>query len=115
MDKVNVSGDSFGTFGDSMFGELSRQQDTNSSLGFARTKLQIPLESSKTRGFSDNPLKDIINKGVHDTHSMFGNTLIWVDLTQNPSDVDTKALLPLLLSLINFVCRGRRSRFASSF
>jgi len=49
--------------------------------------------------FVGDSLKDVINKGVHDAHSLAGDTSIWMNLLQDFVDVNGISLLPSLSAL----------------
>ena len=48
---AGVLGDSFGSFADCVLGELTRQQETNSGLDFARRDGLLLVLERETRGF----------------------------------------------------------------
>ena len=50
---------------------------------------------SQTAGLGSNPLEQVVDKGVHDAHSLGGDTGVGVDLLQHLVDVDGVGLLPL--------------------
>ena len=83
-----------------MLGELTGKEEPDSSLDFPGGDGGPLVVVGQTGGFSSNPLKDVIDKGVHDAHSLGGDTSVRVDLLQDLVDVDGVGLLPLLLSLL---------------
>ena len=83
-----------------MFGELSWQPETNSSLNFPRSDRVFLVVVGKAGGLSGNPLEDVVNEGVHDAHGLAGDTSLGVDLLQDLVDVDGVALLASLSPLL---------------
>merc|ERR1719342_704000 len=81
----------------------------------------MALEETPVSGwtcFSSNPLKEVVDKTVHDTHGLGGDTSVRVDLLQHLVDVDCIGLLPLSLTLL-LVALGNSlggfARLGSSF
>ena len=84
---AGIFGHSLGALGHCMLGQLSRQQEANSSLDLTRgdggpverrkfnatgenTK-RIPLVVvGKLASLGSNPLEEVVDKGVHDGHSL---------------------------------------------
>ena len=89
-------GDSLGTFRDSMLGKLSRKHKTDSSLDLSTGQGGLLVVSGKLSSLSSNALKDIIDEGVHDRHSLLGDTSIRMDLLQDLVDVRRVGLSTLL-------------------
>ena len=76
-------GDGLGSFGDGVLGELSGKHKTNSGLDFSAGESGLLVVSGKLSGFSGDALEDIVDEGVHDRHTLLGDTGIGVDLLQN--------------------------------
>ena len=55
---------------------------------------------SETRCFSCDSLEDVVDKAVHDGHSLAGHTSIRVDLSQHLVDVDRVRFPPLPPALL---------------
>jgi hypothetical protein len=94
-------GDGLGALRHGVLGELTGQHETDSRLDFAATERRLLVVGSKLSGFRSNTLKDIVNEGVHDRHSLLGNSGIGVHLLQHLVDVGAvgfDALLRLGLS-----------------
>ncbi len=53
---------------------------TNSSLDFPARDGVLLVVVSQAGGFGGNSLKDVIDKRVHDTHGLGGDTSVRVDL-----------------------------------
>jgi len=94
-----VFGDSLCSFRDGMFGQLSRQQQTDSSLDLPRGDGSPLVVMSQSRRFRSDPLEHIIHKRVHDGHGFGGDSSVRMDLFQHLVDVDGVRFLPLLPSL----------------
>ncbi|CAK5273288.1 unnamed protein product, partial [Mycena citricolor] len=77
-----VFGDGFGTFRDCVLCQFTRQQETNRCLNFPARNRRTLVVMRKTRSFSGDPFKDIINETVHDAHRLARNTGIGVYLLQ---------------------------------
>merc|ERR1719222_1273088 len=70
----------------------------------------IAFEETPVSGwtcFSSNPLEEVVDKTVHDAHSLRGDTSVRVDLLQHLVDVDCVRLLPLALALLLFTLGNR--------
>ena len=97
---AGILGDSLGALRDSMFGELTWQEEPDSSLDFPGGDGGPFVVVSKLACFSSDALKEVIDKGVHDAHGLGGDTGVGVDLLQHLVDVDGIGLLPLPLLLL---------------
>ena len=87
-----VLGDSLGTFSHSMSGKLTREDESNGGLDFARGEslsLVVPDESG---GLTSNSLEDIVDEGVHDAHGLLGDADLGVDLLEDSVDVHSEGL-----------------------
>ena len=89
-------GDGLGSFGDGVLGELSGKHKTNSGLDFSAGESGLLVVSGKLSGFGSNSLEDIVDEGVHDRHTLLGDTGIGVDLLQNLVNVGRVAFGSLL-------------------
>ena len=97
---AGVFGDSLGAFRDSVLGELTGEEEPDSSLDFTRGDGGPLVVVGKTASFGSNALKEIIDKRVHDAHGLGGDTGVGVDLFENLVDVDGIRFLPLLVLLL---------------
>ena len=99
---AGVLGDSLGSLRDGVLGQLTGQEEPDSSLDLPGGDGGPLVVVGKTAGLSSNALKEIIDKGVHDAHGLGGDTSVRVDLLQHLVDVDSIGFLPsqLLLLLI---------------
>merc|ERR1719470_581667 len=101
---AGVLGDCLGSLRDGVLGELSRQEKSDRGLDLPGGDGGPLVVVSQSAGLCSNPLEQIIDKGVHDTHGLGGDTSVGVDLLQHLVDVDSVGLLPpclLLLLLIS--------------
>ena len=101
-----------------MLGELTREEEPDSSLDFTRCDGGPLVVVSQTGSLSSNSLKEIIDKRVHDAHGLGGDTSVRVDLFQHLVDVDGIGFLPsaLLLLLVTLGDGlGSLSRLLGSF
>ena len=97
---AGVLGDSLSTLRDSVLGQFTGEEETDSGLDLPRGDGGSLVVVSETGGLSGDSLEDIVDKAVHDGHSLAADTGVGVHLFQNFVDVDAVALLsplPLLL------------------
>lgn len=97
---AGVFGDGFCAFTDSVLGQFTRQQETNSGLDFPTGDGRSFVVVSQTRCFGSNAFENIIDKTVHDTHGFAGNTSVRVHLLQHFVDVDSIRFLTLAFLLL---------------
>ena len=98
---AGVLGDSLGSLRDSMLGQLSGQQEPDSSLDLPGGDGGPLVVVGELTGLSSsNTAEQIIHKGVHDAHGLGGDTSVRVHLLQHLVDVDGIGLLPLSLPLL---------------
>ena len=84
-----VLGDGLGTLRNSVLGELSREDEADGSLDFARSDGLTLVGASKATGLNGDTLEDIIDEGIHNVHSALRNSSIVVNLLQNLVDEGT--------------------------
>ena len=97
---AGVLGDSLGSLRDSVLGQLSGQEQTDSSLDFSGGDGGPLVVVGKTAGLSSDTLKDIIDKGVHDAHGLGADTSVGVHLLEDLVDVDGIGLLSFAVLLL---------------
>lgn len=83
-----------------MLGQFSWQKETDSSLDFSAGDGGPPVVVGQTGSLGSDALEDVVDEGVHDGHSLAGNTSVWVDLLQDLVDVDGVGLPPPPLALL---------------
>jgi hypothetical protein len=74
--------DSLGSLGNGVLGKLTREHKTHSSLDLTGRKGCLLVVRGKLSSLSGDTLEDIVNEGVHDRHTLLGDTGIWVDLRE---------------------------------
>ena len=82
-----------------MFGEFSGEHEADGSLDFPRGKSCLLVVGREFSGLGCDPLEDVIDKRVHDGHSLLGNPGIGVDLLEDLVDVRRVRFNSLLLFL----------------
>ena len=102
---AGVLGDSLGALRDGVLGELTREEEPDSSLDLTRGDGGPLVVVSKSAGLSGDSLEQIVDERVHDAHGLGGDSSVRVDLLQHLVDVDGIGLLPsqLLLLLVSLV------------
>lgn len=93
-----------------MLGQLSWEQQAHSRLNLPGGDGGALVIMGQAGGFSSDAFKDVVDKGVHDTHGLGGDASVRVDLLQHLVDIDGVALLPalvpLLISLLLGLCHS---------
>ena len=79
-----------------MLGKFSGEHEADSRLNLATGESGLLVVGSKLSSLSGNALKDIFDEGVHDRHSLLGDTSIRVDLLEDLVDVGRVRLSTLL-------------------
>ena len=97
---AGVLGDGLGSLRDGVLGQLSGQEETDSSLDLSGGDGGPLVVVGKTAGLSSNALKDVIDKGVHDAHGLGADTGVGVHLLEDLVDVDSVGLLALAVLLL---------------
>ena len=94
---AGVLGDGLGSLRDSVLGQLTGQEEPDSSLDLPGGDGGPLVVVGQTGGLTGNPLENVVHERVHDGHSLGGHTSIGVNLLQHLVDVDSVRFLPLLL------------------
>ena len=110
---AGVLGDSLGSLRDGVLGQLTGQEEPDSSLDLPGGDGGPLVVVGETAGLSGDALKEIIDKGVHDAHGLGGDTGVGVHLLQHFVDVDGEGLLALGFAL--FLVSGWGSLFDDGF
>ena len=97
---AGVLGDGLGSLRDGVLGQLTGQEEPDSSLDLPGGDGGPLVVVGKTAGLGGDALKEIIDKRVHDAHGLGGDTGIGVHLLENLVDVDGIRFLPLLVLLL---------------
>ena len=112
---AGVFGDSLGAFRDSVLGELTGEEEPDSSLDFTRGDGGSLVVVGKTASFGSNALKEVIDKRVHDAHGLGGDTGVGVNLLEDLVDVDGIRFLPPLVLLLLVSLGDSLGGFSCSF
>ena len=70
-----------------MLGKLSREKQSDSGLDLTGSDGRPLVVVGEARGFSGEPLEDVIDKRVHDGHGLRGHTRVGVHLLQHLVDI----------------------------
>ena len=97
---AGVLGDGLGSLRDGVLGQLSGEEETDSSLDFPGGDGGPLVVVGQTASLGGDTLEQIVDKGVHDGHGLGGDSSVGVDLLQHLVDVDGVGFLPLLLFLL---------------
>ena len=84
-----------------MFGQLSRQEEPDSSLDLPRGDGGALVVVSELACLSSNTLEQVVDERVHDAHGLGGDTSVRVHLLQHLVDVDCIGLLPLSIIFLH--------------
>lgn len=79
----SVFGDGFGSFWHSVFGQFTRQQQTDSSLDLPWSDCWSLVVVSQSGCFSCDSFEDVIYERIHDWHGLWWDTSVWVNLFQH--------------------------------
>ena len=82
-----------------MLCKLTRKHETNSSLDLSGRKGCLLVVGSKLSCLGCDTLEDIVDEGIHDGHSLLGDSGIGVDLLEDLVDVRRVGFYTLLVSL----------------
>ena len=89
---AGVFGDGFGALADGVLGQLTGEQETDSSLDFSARDGGPAVVVGKSGRLSGNALEDVVHERVHDAHGLAGHTSVGVHLLQHLVDVFTFVL-----------------------
>jgi hypothetical protein len=89
---LDVFGDCFSSFGDSVSCQLSGQNEFNGGLDFPRREGSSFIESNELGSFSGDSVEGVMDEGVHDVHGLFGDSDVGVHLLEDLVDVDGEGL-----------------------
>ena len=89
---LNVFGDCFGSFRNSVSSKFSWENELDSRLNLSGWKSSSLVESDEFGSFGGNSVEGIVNEGVHDVHGLLWDSDVGVDLLENFVDVDGEGL-----------------------
>jgi len=92
--------DGLGALRHCVLSQFSGQKKTDGSLDLPGGYGRPLVVMGQLARLSSDPLEQVIHKGVHDGHSLRGNSSVGMNLLQNLIDVDGIGLLPLAFSLL---------------
>ena len=97
-------GHSLCSLGNSMLGKLTGKHETDGSLDLPGGKGGLLVVGGKLSCFGGDALEDIVDEGVHDGHTLLGDTGVGVDLLEDLVDVGRVRFNTLLGSLGSGSC-----------
>ena len=97
---AGVLGHSLGSFGHGVLGQLSGEEETDSSLDLSGCDCASSVVVSQSGGLGGDALEDVIHEGVHDGHGFGADSSVGVDLLQDFVDVDGVRFPPPPLLLL---------------
>jgi hypothetical protein len=95
----SVLGHGLGAFGDGVLGELTWEEESDGGLDFSGRDGGLGVVLGQLGGFTGDSLEDVVDKRVHDEHTLGRDASVWVHLLQHLVDVDGVRLLSLLGTL----------------
>ena len=78
-----VLGDGLGALRHGVLGKLSREDETDGRLDFARRDRGALVVVRQTRSLSGDALEDVVDERVHDRHRLARDARVGVDLQLN--------------------------------
>ena len=81
-------GDSLGSFRDCVLGELSGEDEPDSSLDLPGGDGGLLVVEGKTSCLSGHLVEDVVDEGVHDSHGLGADSSVGVDLLEHLIDID---------------------------
>lgn len=97
---AGVLGDSFGSLGHGVLGQLTRQQQPDGRLDLSAGDGRPAVVVCKSGSLGSDALKDVIDERVHDGHGFAGHSGVGVHLLEYLVDVDGVRLPPPPLALL---------------
>merc|ERR1719381_172875 len=108
--RAGVLCDGLGALRHCVLSQFSGQKKTDGGLDLPGGYGRPLVVMGQLARLSSNPLKQVIHEGVHDGHSLRGDSSVRMNLLQNLVDVDSVGLLPLALPLLLVaLCNGLSS------
>ena len=81
-----------------MVSEVSWEDELDGSLDVRGRKGDLLLVSGELGGLNSDSLEDVVDEGVHDSHTLLGDSDVSVDVLENSVDVN-RVRIELLLSV----------------
>jgi len=92
---AGVLGDGLGTLTDGVLGKFTGQEQTDGCLDFSAGDGGSLVVVSQPGSLGSNSLENVVDKAVHDGHSLAGHSGVGVHLLQYLVDVDGVRFPPL--------------------
>ena len=86
-----------GSFGDGVVGEVTWEDELDGGLDVSGGEGGLLLVSGELGGFDGDSLEDVVHEGVHDGHSLLGDSDVSVDVLEDSVDVDRVGVELLLV------------------
>ena len=97
---AGVLGDGLCALRDGVLGQLSGEEETDSSLDLSAGDGGPPVVVGQTGSLGSNALEDVVHERVHDGHGLAGDSSVGVDLLKDLVDVDGIGFPPPPLPLL---------------
>ena len=107
---ARVLRDGLGALTDGVLGQLTGKQKAHCSLDFPTCDRRSLVVVCKAARLGSDALEDIVDKAVHDRHSLAAHSSVWVHLLEHLVDVDGVRLLPPSVPLLLVARRTARLR-----
>ena len=93
-------GDSLGSLGHGVLGELTGKHETNGSLDLAGRESGLLVVGGKLSSLTGDALEDVVDERVHDAHPLLADAGVGVDLLEDLVDVGGVGFDALLAALL---------------
>ena len=98
-----------------MLGQFTGEEQPDGGLDFPGGDGGSLVVVGKAGCFGSDTLEDVVDKGIHDGHSLGADASVGVDLLQDLVDVDGVRFLPLLTFLLAITLGDGLGSLASLF
>ncbi len=111
---AGVLGHGLGALGHGVLGQLAGQQQADGGLDLPGSDGGSLVVMRQARRFSGDALEDVVDKRVHDAHSLRGDPRVRVHLLQHLVHIDGIAFFPALAALfVPFLLRFGHGLFGA--
>ena len=93
---AGVLGDSLGSLGDGVLGELTGEEEPDGGLDLAGSDSGSLVVVRKLGSLRGDPLEDVVDEGVHDAHGLGRDSGVGMNLLQDFIDINGIGFFPLL-------------------
>ena len=94
-----------GSLSDSVFGEVSREDELDGSLDIVGADGVLSLASVELGSFEGDSFEEVDDETVHDAHGLLGDSNVAVDVLEDSVDVDAVAV-EFLSSVSALLCNS---------